>query len=71
MALETSPTAAAGVLSSPTLMSARTADVGKARESRRRHRLRTAAMVLGLPAAFLWFRLLTGDPFNVFALPDK
>ncbi|MDQ1633312.1 MAG: cell division protease FtsH [Frankiaceae bacterium] len=69
MALETSPTAAAGVLSSPTLLSARTADVGRARESRRRHRLKVAAAVLGLPTAFLWFRLLSGDPFNVFALP--
>ncbi len=70
MALETSPTAATASLSSPILLTAGSADVGRARESRRRHRLKVAAVVLGLPAAFLWYRLLIGHPFNVFALPN-
>jgi ATP-dependent Zn protease len=54
----------------PDLVQARTADVGDTRERQRRRRLRTLAIVLGTPALFLWFRLLTDDPFNVFALPS-
>jgi cell division protease FtsH len=53
----------------PDLVEARTADVGNTREKQRRRRLRTIAWVLGIPAAFLWFRLVTDDPFNVFAFP--
>src|SRR4051812_34728262 len=67
-ALITSSTAA-GVLGSSDLITAGTADVGIAREHRRRQRLRTVALLLAAPAAFLWYRLLHGDPFNVFALP--
>jgi ATP-dependent Zn protease len=68
MALAKNPSAAAA-LSSNALIAAGTADVGIARESRRRHRLKVTAAVLALPAAFLWYRLLSGAPFNVFALP--
>src|SRR4051794_576448 len=68
-ALDTVPATAAGALGAPGLIAARTTDVGRTRERRRRERLLTVALVLGAPAAFLWFRLLSGDPFNVFALP--
>jgi ATP-dependent Zn protease len=54
----------------PDLVQARTADVGDTRERQRRRRLRNVAIVVGIPAMFLWFRLITGDPFNVFALPS-
>jgi cell division protease FtsH len=52
------------------VLSARRADVGRTREHRRRRRLRVLAPVLAVPTAFLWFRLLSGHPFNVFALPS-
>jgi cell division protease FtsH len=68
----TAATAAAeavGVLGSNELITARTADVGIARENGRRHRLKVVAAVLAVPAAFLWYRLLKHDPFNIFALP--
>lgn len=53
-----------------TLLDARKADVGRSREKSRRARLRRLALVLALPAGFLWYRLATGHPFNVFALPN-
>ncbi|HSP38556.1 MAG TPA: AAA family ATPase [Frankiaceae bacterium] len=65
----TSPTAAAATLSSNSVITARTADVGIARENRRRHRLKVMAALLAIPTTFLWYRLLSGRPFNVFALP--
>lgn len=40
------------------------ADVAVAREQSRRGRLRRLAVVLAVPAAFLWLRLLAGDPFT-------
>lgn len=46
------------------------ADVGSARERARRYRLRVLAVILAVPFAFLWGRILTGAPFNVFALPQ-
>ncbi|MEX2620230.1 MAG: AAA family ATPase [Egibacteraceae bacterium] len=46
------------------------ADVGSARERARRRRLTTLAAVLGVPLAFLWWRILAGAPFNIFALPN-
>ena len=52
------------------VLSAREADVGRTREQRRRRRLRLLAAVLAVPTAFLWWRLLSGHPFNVFALPS-
>lgn len=54
----------------PDLLKARTADVGDTRERQRRRRLRNVAIFFGIPAAFLWFRLISGDPFNVFAFPE-
>jgi cell division protease FtsH len=51
------------------LIDAVQADVGAARERMRRHRLRVLAVILGVPGAFLWWRILTERPFNIFALP--
>ena len=48
----------------------RTADVGLSRESRRRRRLWTLAVILAIPTVFLWSRIAVGRPFNLFALPD-
>ncbi len=46
------------------------ADVGRGRERARRRRLWSLAMFLGgARALFLWYRMLDGRPFNVFALP--
>ncbi len=47
-----------------------TADVAVQREANRRRRLRTMAMVLAVPTAYLWYRILTGDAFDFFALPS-
>jgi cell division protease FtsH len=57
------------MLASAGLVSARTADVGANRETQRRRRLRTVAITLGLPAGYLWYRLLDGRPFDVVAFP--
>ncbi len=57
-------------LQTPAIVDARLADVGVSRERLRRRRLRGLALVLGVPTLFLWYRLVTGDPFNVFALPS-
>jgi cell division protease FtsH len=51
------------------VLSARGADVGADRERRRRRLLRRIAIVVGIPGAFLWYRLIDGRAFNVFALP--
>jgi cell division protease FtsH len=51
------------------VLSARTADVGADRERRRRRLLRRIAILVAIPGAFLWYRLIDGRPFNVFALP--
>jgi cell division protease FtsH len=51
------------------LVRASTADVGAARERARQRRLRTLALVLGLPTAYLWYRILDGRPFNLIATP--
>jgi ATP-dependent Zn protease len=58
------------LLASDSLVSVHSADVGHAREEQRRRRLRTVAIVLGVPAAYLWYRALSGRPFDVFALPE-
>ena len=52
------------------VLNGRRADVGRTREHRRRRRLTVLAAVLAVPTAFLWWRLLSGHPFNVFALPS-
>jgi cell division protease FtsH len=46
------------------------ADVGVKRESQRRRRLWRIAMYVGLPALFLWYRILDHRAFNVFAVPN-
>ena len=58
------------MLASQGLLSVHTADVGQAREDQRRRRLRTVSIVLGIPAAYLWYRALAGRPFDVFAMPE-
>jgi cell division protease FtsH len=52
------------------LIRAADADVGADREGARFRRLRILALVLGLPMAYLWYRIVDGRPFNVFALPS-
>ncbi len=54
----------------PTLLDSRRADVGVSRERLRRKRLGTMAIVLGIPAAFLWWRILIGDPVDSLPIPD-
>ncbi len=46
------------------------ADVGVSRESLRRHRLLRFATIVGLPTAFLWWRILSGDAVNFFQFPS-
>lgn len=52
------------------VIDARTADVGDRREERRRGRLRTLAIVLGIPTVFLWWRILDGEPINFLQVPS-
>ena len=52
------------------LIDALGADVGSAREQARRRRLWVLAGILGVPCAFLWWRILSGAPFDVLALPQ-
>ena len=52
------------------LVDSLTADVGAARERARRRRLLILAALLSPVFAFLWGRILSGSPFNVFALPS-
>lgn len=56
-------------LSSTTVMRAGDADVGQSRECKRRHRLRVMALWLGVPALFLWYRILSGQPVE-WGLPS-
>ncbi|CAN5919307.1 AAA family ATPase [soil metagenome] len=51
------------------LIDGRAFDVGDARERARRRRLLVLGGVLSPVLAFLWYRIVTGAPFNVFALP--
>ncbi len=50
-------------------MRAPAADVGRDRERIRMRRLGRLGLVLAIPGSFLWYRLLTDQPFNIFALP--
>jgi cell division protease FtsH len=45
-------------------------DVAVSRERQRRLRLRRLAAVIVVPAAYLWFRIADGRPFDVFAFPQ-
>jgi ATP-dependent Zn protease len=55
--------------SSDAVMSLTAADVGRKRESQRRRRLWRVATYVGIPTAFLWWRILGGRPFDVFNMP--
>jgi cell division protease FtsH len=46
------------------------ADVGRSREELRRSRLLRLIGWVGLPTAFLWYRILRGNPVDVFWLPS-
>jgi cell division protease FtsH len=46
------------------------ADVGVKRESQRRRRLWRLAAYVGIPALFLWWRILRGRPFDVLTFPN-
>ncbi len=52
------------------LVAAATADVGQRRERQRLRRLWMVATILAVPLAFMWYRILSGAPFNVLALPS-
>jgi cell division protease FtsH len=52
-----------------TVMDADIADVGLQRERTRRSRLWRISLIVGVPTALLWVRILEHRPFNVFALP--
>ena len=52
------------------LLSAHQADVGRAREVARRARLRTLALILGVPMVFLWWRIVEGRPLDLLGLPE-
>ncbi len=47
-------------------LSASEADVGASRERRRQRSLGRIALVLVVPMAWLWWRLVSGDPVNIF-----
>lgn len=53
------------------VLDARRVDVGATRERRRRRRLTILAVLLGLPAAYLWKHILEGSPINIFAIPGE
>ena len=46
-----------------------TADVWVTRERLRRKRLLTLVVTVGVPAAFLWWRIAAGHPVNLFQVP--
>ena len=46
------------------------ADVGRTREEMRRARLIRIIVLVGVPTAFLWYRIASGNPFNIFNLPS-
>ena len=46
------------------------ADVGRSREELRRSRLLRLIVWVGLPTAFLWYRIIDGRPFDLFRLPS-
>ncbi len=52
------------------LIDPRLADVGRSRERMRRSRLLRLIGWVGVPTAYLWYRIADGRPFNVFAFPE-
>jgi cell division protease FtsH len=67
--VEQNASSTGNVLSSTSVLRAGDVDVGVSREHQRRRRLRSMALWLGIPAAFLWLRILSGDPVNI-GLPN-
>jgi ATP-dependent Zn protease len=51
------------------VLDVQTVDVGAQRETRRRRRLWTMALWLGIPTAWLWWRIADGSPVDLFQLP--
>jgi cell division protease FtsH len=67
----TSPSVASALVGAGgSLLDVRRVDVGASREAKRRERLWKLAAILGIPTAYLWYRLLDGRPFDVFNLPS-
>jgi ATP-dependent Zn protease len=58
------------LLGSQEVLAMSQADVLAVRERFRRRRLIWLGAIVGIPAAFLWFRIASGRPFNVFAMPS-
>jgi cell division protease FtsH len=48
---------------------AEAADVGASRERQRRRRLLGIVIFVGLPTAYMWWRIADGTPVNLFQLP--
>ena len=46
------------------------ADVGRTREEMRRGRLIRIIVMVGVPTAYLWYRIASGNPLNIFNLPS-
>ena len=46
------------------------ADVGRTREEMRRGRLIRIIVMVGVPTAYLWYRIVSGNPLNIFNLPS-
>jgi len=49
---------------------AEAADVGASRESQRRRRLVNIVIFVGLPTAYLWWRIIDGSPINLLQMPE-
>ena len=49
-------------------LTARAGDVGVSRERSRRRRLWGLFVLLAIPAAYLWGRIVSGDPLDIFAI---
>ena len=49
---------------------AEAADVGRSRERQRRRRLLNIIGFVGLPTAYLWWKIIDGSPVNFFQMPE-
>ena len=49
---------------------AEAADVGASRERQRRRRLVNLIAIVGIPTAYLWWRILDGRPLNLLQFPE-
>ncbi|MGH2829661.1 MAG: AAA family ATPase, partial [Actinomycetota bacterium] len=63
-------TSVASLLGRREVLALSQADVLAVRERSRRKRLLTFGTIVAIPTAFLWFRIASGRPFNVFTLPN-